>query len=221
MQSTKMRNLISWLMNHITLAEYLGTENIPPTGPVIIATNHLSRLDIPLLLCNPVRKDLTGLVATKYLTYPVLNWIIRSIGAIWIDREIADFGAIHVASDALQKGIALGISPEGTRSSKTHGLLQGKAGVVLLALKSGAPIVPVGVYGTETGVKKLLTFRKPHMIARFGKALSIPAINALHRTEDLLRWTDEVMCRIAAQLPESYRGFYKDHPRLKELLATS
>jgi 1-acyl-sn-glycerol-3-phosphate acyltransferase len=221
MQREKMRNILCWLMDRITWAEYFGTENIPTTGPVIIATNHLSRLDIPLLLGNPVRRDLTGLVATKYLTFPVLNWIIRSIGAIWIDREIADFGAIRVAAEALQKGVALGISPEGTRSSKTHGLLQGKAGVVLLALKSGAPIVPVGVFGTETGVKKLLTFRKPHMIAKFGKAITIPAINALHRTEDLLRWTDEVMCRIGALLPESYRGFYKDHPRLKELLATS
>lgn len=219
MKKEKLYDILCWLMDHITRAEYLGTENIPPKGPVIIATNHLSRLDIPMLLCNPVRKDLTGLVTTKYLTYPGLSWIIRKIGAIWIDREIADFGAIRVASEALQKGIALGISPEGTRS-KTHGLLPGKPGVVLLALKSGAPIIPVGVSGTESGVKKLLTFRKPHMIARFGKAISIPAINALHRTEDLLRWTDEVMCRIAALLPESYRGFYKDHPRLKELLAT-
>jgi 1-acyl-sn-glycerol-3-phosphate acyltransferase len=219
MQREKMRNILCWLMDHITRAEYLGMENIPPSGPVIIATNHLSRLDIPLLLCNPVRKDLTGLVATKYLNFPVLNWIINSIGPIWIDREIADFGAIRVASEALQKGVSLGISPEGTRASKTHGLLQAKAGVVLLALKSGAPIVPVGVYGTESGVKKLFTFRKPHMIARFGKAFTIPAINALHRAEELLRWTDEVMCRIGAMLPESYRGFYRDHPRLKELLA--
>lgn len=221
MQREKMRNLLCWLIKHITRSEYLGTENIPCGGPVIIATNHLSRLDIPLLLCNPVRIDLTGLVATKYLHYPVINWIVNSIGPVWIDREIADFGAIRVASEALQKGVSLGISPEGTRSSKTHGLLKGKAGVVLLAIKSGAPIVPVGVYGTESGVKKLLTFRRPHMIANFGRAFKIPALNALHRTEELLRWTDEVMCRIAAQLPEKYWGLYKDHPRLKELLATS
>ncbi len=221
MQREKMRNLLCWLMDHITRTEYFGTENIPLKGPVIIATNHLSRLDIPLLLCNPVRTDLTGLVATKYQTFPVLNWIINSIGPVWIDREIADFGAIRVASEALQKGISMGISPEGTRSSKTHGLLKGKAGVVLLAIKSGAPIVPVGVYGTETGVKRLLTLRKPHMIANFGKAFKIPALNALHRTEELLRWTDEVMCRIAAQLPEKYRGLYKDHPRLKKLLAAA
>ena len=221
MKKEKLYNILCWLMDHITHSEYLGTENITIQGPVIIATNHLSRLDIPLLLCNPVRKDLTGLVATKYLTFPGLSWVIRTIGPIWIDREIADFGAIRVAYEALQKGIALGISPEGTRSSKTHGLMKAKAGVVLIALKSGAPIVPVGVYGTESGVKRLLTFRKPHMIARFGKAFTIPAISALHRTEELLRWTDEVMCRIAAQLPENYRGLYKDHPRLKELLATS
>ena len=220
MKKEKLVDILTWLMTHLTRAEYLGTENIPCNGSVIIATNHLSRLDIPLLLCNPVRKDLTGLVTTKYLTFPVLNWVIRTVDAIWIDREIADFGAIRVANEALMKGIALGISPEGTRS-KTHELLQGKPGVVLLALKSGAPIVPVGVSGTESGVKKLLTFRHPHMIARFGKAFSIPAINALRRSEELLRWTDEVMCRIAALLPESYRGFYKDHPRLKDLLVTS
>jgi 1-acyl-sn-glycerol-3-phosphate acyltransferase len=220
MKREKLVEILSWLMKRLTQAEYIGLENIPCDGPVIVAINHLSRLDIPLLLVNPVRKDLTGLVATKYLTYPVLNWIIRTVGAIWIDREVADFGAIRIASEALQKGIALGISPEGTRT-KNGGLLPGKAGIVLLALKSGAPIVPVGITGTESGVKKLLTFRRPHLIARFGKAFSIPAINALHRAEELKHWTDEVMCRIGALLPESYRGFYRDHPRLKELLATT
>jgi 1-acyl-sn-glycerol-3-phosphate acyltransferase len=212
MKRPQLYNILSWLMKHLTRSEYLGVEHIPAQGPVIIATNHLSRLDIPLLLCNPVRDDITALVTTKYLTFPVINWILRTAD------DIADFGAIRVASDALRRGISLGISPEGTRS-KTGALLQGKPGVVLLALKSGAPIVPVGLTGTGTGVRKLLTLCRPRMQASFGEAFTIPEIHPGHRSEELKRWTDEVMCRIAALLPEPYRGFYRNHPRLKELLA--
>ena len=220
MERAKLRRIIGWLMDHITRTTYTDLEYLPESGPVIIATNHLSRLDIPVLLCNPRRKDITGLVATKYLTYPVLNWIIKTAGAIWVDREIADFGAIRVANDALKKGVALGISPEGTRS-KTHGLIEGKSGVVLIALKSGAPIVPVGLWGTETGMKRLLTFRKPILFARFGPAFHIPPVERTSRTAELKRWTEEVMCRIAVLLPEAYRGIYKDHPCTKALLQST
>jgi 1-acyl-sn-glycerol-3-phosphate acyltransferase len=219
MKRETLRNILCWLMDHITKSTYYGLENIPASGPVIIATNHLSRLDIPLIFCNPRRDDLTALVTTKYLKYPGLSWILRTEKVVWIDRDIADFGAIRVASEALKKGVSLGISPEGTRS-KNHGLAAAKSGVVLLAMKSGAPIVPVGVWGTETGMKRLLTFRKPIMFARFGQAFQIPPVDRENRTEDLKRWTDEVMCRIAVLIPEAYRGIYKDHPITKSLLAS-
>lgn len=220
MKRETLQNIICWLMDHITRTTYTGLENIPKTGPVIIATNHLSQLDTPVLLCNPVRKDLTALIADKYLHAFVLGWILRTIGAIWINREIADFGALRLANDALKKGLPLGVSPEGTRS-KTGGLIQGKSGVVLIALKSGAPIVPVGVWGTETGFKRLLTFRKPIMFANFGPAFHIPSADPENRTAELQHWTEEVMCRIALQLPEAYRGIYRDHPILQSLLKTS
>lgn len=217
MQTATLQKSLCWLMDHLTRTTYYDLENIPTSGPLIIAINHLSRLDIPVVYCNPRRKDLTALVTDKYLRYPVINWILKTAGAIWIDREIADFGAIRVANEALKKGIALGISPEGTRS-KSHSMIEGKSGVVLIALKSGAPILPVGVWGTETGVSRLLTFRKPVMFARFGKPFRIPSVERTSRTAELKRWTDEVMCRIAALLPESYRGIYKDHPITQKLL---
>jgi 1-acyl-sn-glycerol-3-phosphate acyltransferase len=218
MKRASLQKILTIAIKVLTRIHYEGLENIPTEGQVIIATNHLSRMDIPVLFCNPVRKDLIALVTTKYLAHPILKWIINTAEGIWINRDIADFSAIHVASQALQKGIALGISPEGTRS-KVGGLLLGKPGVVMLALKSGAPIVPVGLQGTRGAFKKALTLRRPHIIARFGKAFHIPELHAGHRSEELKLWTDEVMCRIAALLPEELRGVYANYSRVKELLA--
>jgi len=205
MKRETLQNIISWLMDHITKTTYYGVENLPAKGPLIVATNHLSHLDIPVLLCNPRRRDITALVTTKYQKSFPLNWILKTEEVIWLDREIADFGAVRLASEALKGGIALGISPEGTRS-KTGGLIPAKSGTVLIALKSEAPIVPVGVWGTETGFKRLCTLRKPVMFARFGQAFHIPKFDRSKHAEELKHWTDEIMCRIAVLLPESYRG---------------
>ena len=112
----------------------------------------------------------------------------------------------------------MGIAPEGTRSD-TSQLIEGKPGTVLLAIKTGAPIVPVGLAGTEDTIKRLFTFRKAHIVARFGKPFTIAEIPRENREQALQKATDEVMCRIAVLLPEKYWGFYKDHPRLKELVA--
>ena len=109
-----------------------------------------------------------------------------------------------------------GYHPKGTRST-TGGLLPGKSGIIFLALRSGVPIVPVGITGTATGVHELVRFRKPKMKATFGPAFTIPEIGRENREEEMQRWTDEVMCRIAILLPEEYRGVYRGHPRVKEL----
>lgn len=207
-----------YLFDHITVTRFLGTENIPKEGGIIVATNHMSRMDIPLLFVNPVRPDITALVTDKYLKYPFINWFIKTAGAIYIDRERADFGAFREAQKLIKSGVSMGIAPEGTRS-KIGELMEGKAGMILLAIRSGAPIVPVGLAGTDTAFKRFLSFRKPTLTARFGKPYQIDELPRENREEAMKIAIDEIMCRIASLLPPRYWGYYKDHPRLQELIA--
>ncbi len=218
MKRPTLHSIIRFLMRVLTDTEYRNLEYLPSSGPVIIATNHLSRMDIPLLFVTPTRNDVTALVTTKYKSYPLIRWFSDTAEAIWLDRDTADFGAFRSAAAELKKGRAMGISPEGTRSN-TGGLLPGKPGTVLLALRTGAPIVPVGLTGTENASAILLRLGRPKMTATFGPPFEIPPIGKDTREEDLQRATDEVMCRIAACLPPAYRGVYADHPRLQEILA--
>ena len=215
---TRLQRLIQWLIKALTNTQFIGAENLPPEGGVIVATNHVSRLDIPVLFVNPARPDITALVANKYLRYPLFRWITESAGGIWIDRSTADFAAFSKSMELLRSGRALGIAPEGTRST-THALIEGKPGTVLLAQRSGLPVVPVGIAGSDTATGKMLTFRKPTITAVFGKPVILPPAPRENREQVMQQQTDEIMCRIAALLPESYRGAYANHPRTLELLA--
>lgn len=214
---SQLTGILRFLMRQLTRTEYVGTENIPKEGKVIIATNHMSRLDIPVLYMNPVRTDLTALIADKYKEYPLFVFLIESAGGVWLDRSKADFSAFRDAITILEKGVAMGIAPEGTRSTSGQ-LLEGKPGTVLLALKTNAPIVPVGIAGTDEGVQQLKQLKRPKMTAHFGPAFSLPPLDRNNRAAELKRYADEIMCRIAVLLPEKYHGFYAGHPRLNELM---
>jgi 1-acyl-sn-glycerol-3-phosphate acyltransferase len=220
MNSHKLRSIINWLMKRLTISEFSGLENIPSSGGVLIACNHMSRMDIPLLFVTPNRPEMTALVTTKYLKYPLLRWFIVTAEGIWLDRDTADFSAFRKAVEALKMGKAVGIAPEGTRST-TASLLEGKPGTALLALRAGVPIIPTAIIGTEDSVEKLLHLKKPHIIARYGKPIIPPALDRNNREGQLEHLTTEIMCRIAAMLPEKYHGFYAGHPRLKQILAES
>jgi len=218
MKSHRLRSIIGFLMKQLTRTEFIGVENIPPEGGVLIACNHMSRLDIPVLFITPNRPEITALVTTKYLKYPLLRWFIVTAEGIWLDRDTADFSAFRKAVEALKQGKALGIAPEGTRS-QTAKLIEGKPGTALLALRTGVPIVPVAIVGTEDGMSKLLRLKRPRITAEYGKPIIPPKLDRSNREGQLQYLTDEVMCRIAAMMPQKYHGFYADHPRLKELLA--
>ncbi|HNS07564.1 MAG TPA: lysophospholipid acyltransferase family protein [Anaerolineaceae bacterium] len=218
MKSHRLRSIIGFLMKQLTRTEFIGVENIPPEGGVLIACNHMSRLDIPVLFITPNRPEITALVTTKYLKYPLLRWFIVTAEGIWLDRDTADFSAFRKAVEALKQGKALGIAPEGTRS-QTAKLIEGKPGTALLALRTGVPIVPVAIVGTEDGMSKLLRLKRPRITAEYGKPIIPPKLDRSNREGQLQNLTDEVMCRIAAMMPQKYHGFYADHPRLKELLA--
>jgi len=209
MKREKPQRLVHFLINKLTRTEFFDVENIPASGGVIIAINHLNYMDTPVLFVNPRRKDITALVTTKYQKNLFMRWFTESARAIWIDRDVADFTAIRKAAKVLADGWALGIAPEGTRS-KTGQLQEGKPGTIMLAAKTKVPIVPVGITGTEHSIKRILRFKRPKINVRFGPAFTIPEFKPGDRSEELKYWTDELMRRIAALLPQEYRGVYAD-----------
>lgn len=218
MKRETLQKIIRGLLTTLARVEFRGLENLPLEGGLIVATNHMSRMDTLHLFINPRRTDITALVADKYKKYPVFNWVLDTGEVIWLDRDKADFAAFRLAAEVLKRGVALGIAPEGTRS-QTGQLQEGKPGTALLALKANVPIVPVGIAGTEAYFHRLLTLRRPHVVLTFGPAFQLPPLDRDNRDESLKNMTEEIMARIAALLPEKYWGFYKDNPRAKELAA--
>jgi 1-acyl-sn-glycerol-3-phosphate acyltransferase len=215
-----LRFIIKWMFKLLTRVEVSGLENVPAEGGLILAVNHFSRIDPPLLYVVMKRTDFTGLAADKYKNYPFIRFIVETVGGIWINREDADIRALREALDYLKGGGILGIAPEGTRS-KTNGLLHAKTGVAYLADKAKTPVLPVAIYGTSDAMRKLSRLQRPRLYVRFGKLLQLPAIERHDRENGLRKNTDEIMCHIAAMLPEMYRGEYSDYPRLKELLTAN
>ena len=219
MKRETLQKIVKWGIKTFTKAEFIGLEHIPSQGGVILATNHMSRIDIPLLFANPVRPDITALVTDKYQSYAFFKWFTLTAGGIWIDRTKADFTAFRLAAEVLEQGRALGIAPEGTRSEGE--LLEGKSGTVLLALKTDAPVIPVGIAGTETCNEAWKHLRRPHLVTRFGAPLTFAPLERDNRDAQLQQDTTELMCQIAALLPEKYHGFYKGYPRIKEIQAAA
>ena len=218
MKFKTVRSIVRFIMNIIADVEVVGMDKLPQ-GNVILAANHLGRLDTAVLLCAIDREDIIMAVAEKYKDHPFFGAIGRSVDAIWLNRFEADFSALREILTRMKKGGLMVIAPEGTRS-KTEALQEGKMGVAFLASKSGYPILPVALTGTEDRgvVANLKSFRRSKIKAVAGELFTIEIPKGKGREEAMRNATDEIMCQIAANLPESYRGVYKDFPRVKELL---
>lgn len=219
MQYKALRSIVRFLMKIITDIEINGLEKLPE-GNVIVAANHLGRLDTAALLCILDREDIIMPVAEKYKNHPLYGAIGRSANAIWLNRFDADYSAFRQILDRMKQGGLLVIAPEGTRS-KTEALQEGKMGVAFLASKSGYPVLPVAVTGTEDRliVENIKHFRRSKIIATAADLFYIDIPQGKGREEAMRQATDEIMCQIGALLPEKYRGVYANHPRLKELLS--
>lgn len=212
-----LRSIVRLFMSLITEIEVHGIEKLPE-GNVIAAANHLGRLDTAALLCIIDREDIIMPVAEKYKNHPFFGAIGRAVNAIWLNRFEADYAALRKILERMKQGGMLVIAPEGTRS-KTEALQPAKLGVAFLAGKSGYPVLPVAVTGTEDRaiLENLKRFRKSKIIVQAGELFHIEIPHGKGREEAMRQATDEIMCQIGALLPENYRGVYADHPRLKEL----
>ena len=211
---------IRFLVRTLTKFKVENQERLPKTGGVLITTNHLSRLDTPILLAITDREDLVAIIAKKYQEKPFFKWVLEKVGTmVWMDRTATDFSAMREALDQLRHGAIVGVAPEGTRSRELLGLLEGKPGAALMAARASVPIVPVGIIGSEEINAHFLKLKRPPVTVWVGEPYMLPELDQEDRQGWLSRNTDEIMCRIAALLPPKYRGFYEDHPRLMELLA--
>lgn len=187
---TLVKNLLRMFFV-VTLRLHIeGTENIPKDGPLVIASNHLSLLDPPVLGTAATRK--VHFMAKQELFVPVLGTIYKILGAFPVRRGGADRAAIKHGIEILQNEKVLAIFPEGTRS-KTGQLGKAEPGALMMASKVKAPIVPACVIGTDY---KRYGRIWPKVTVRFGKPIYFPADAGVNK--DLLRsMTDELMEHIA------------------------
>ena len=214
-----LRFLIRILLNLIARFELRGKENVPLTGGMILAANHNGILDIFMVYYGIDRTDLFIPLAEKFGKIGWIRWFARHLNFLFVDRFNPDLKAIRKMITLMENGKCLAIAPEGTRSL-TGALNEGKPGVAYLAARSGFPVVPIAITGTADRVvlENVKRFRKSHITLTGGKPFIIPSLPNKDRDEALQIYTDEIMCQIAALLPEHQRGYYKDFPRVKELL---
>ncbi|MFC1897532.1 lysophospholipid acyltransferase family protein [Chloroflexota bacterium] len=200
------RTKIRVLLKLLTHCQVKGKENIPRQGPLLIVANHISLVDPPLLGVSLGRKVI--FMAKKELFHSrVISYFMSILGAFPVHRKQLDRQAIRQAYQVLADGLPLVMFPEGTRSPNNR-LLPALPGSALIALRSGAPILPVGIIGTEKirGLTWLL--HRPHIIVKIGHPFYLPQVSSKSAKTDLTELADFIMERIAELLPLEYRGDY-------------
>jgi 1-acyl-sn-glycerol-3-phosphate acyltransferase len=186
-----------------------GTENLPPRPQgCVLAVNHLNWTDIHLLGASlPLSHRPWWIAKVELFGSRVIAWWLREMQVIPIKRGKRDLTALVAAEEALRDGAALVIFPEGHRSDNGQ-LQEGKSGAVRLAVRSGCPIVPIAIWGTEHGLGGAAT-RKPIRL-HIGKPYHPTVENPDHiPTSEMNELTDELMLRIAELMPEQYWGHYR------------
>jgi 1-acyl-sn-glycerol-3-phosphate acyltransferase len=183
-----------------------GVENVPTTGPVMLAPNHLAWADIPLV-AYPMKRRVHYMAKIELFEQPVLGGYITRLGAFPVRRGEGDRESLRVAERLLAEGKLVGVFPEGHRSDN-HALIHAMPGVALIAMRANAPVVPVAIWGSEDCFHGKYGPWAPTVLVRYGEPMTLGEPGKKRTGDDLKRATDEIMLRIAAMLPEQYRGVY-------------
>jgi 1-acyl-sn-glycerol-3-phosphate acyltransferase len=213
-----------WLLKYIFLGPLLamlgrpkveGLENIPRSGPAILASNHLAVMDsfyLPLV----VRRRITFLAKAEYFTGTGLKgwlsrWFFTSVGQVPIDRNDSDAAqaALRTAERLLGEGKLLGMYPEGTRSPDGR-LYKGKTGMGRLALQTGVPVIPVAMIGTNVVNPPGSTMlRFGRVTVRFGKPMDFSRFEGMAGNRFIERAvTDEVIYELMGLTGQEYVDIY-------------
>jgi len=182
-------------------------ERVPVVGPVILASNHASFLDPPLVGA-PLRRMVNYLARDTLFDLPVVGTLLRAWQVVPVDREGGGAAGLKGILDRLLAGGAILLFPEGTRTSDGR-LQKARSGVGLVVIKSRAPVVPVRVFGTFEAMRRHRLVPRPHRVAiKYGQPLDFEALRAEARTcakprlrEVYQQVAHEIMAAIAALEP--------------------
>jgi 1-acyl-sn-glycerol-3-phosphate acyltransferase len=186
--------------------EVLGEENVPPYGPVILACNHMAFTDPPLLVAA-IPRPLHFMGKRELFGNPLGKFLMQGFHVFPYNRGRASAETLRTLLGLLEQDRAVVVFPEGTRS-KSHTLQEAQLGVVYLALKSQAPILPVGVTGTQNMKAWHMPAPLCRLTASIGPPFTLPVIEGRAPRPVMESMLRMIMERVAMQLPPEFRGVY-------------
>jgi 1-acyl-sn-glycerol-3-phosphate acyltransferase len=213
--------LVDGLTSVICRIENDEIVKIPAHGPLILATNHIGSIEVPLLLAQVRSRRVISLAKIETWDNRVMGWLFNVWESIPIRRGEVDMEALRHCLTCLTAGDILAVAPEGTRSRDGE-LLEGRPGIVLIALRSGAPILPIVHWGVEDFPKNIKRLKRTDFHIRVGKPFTLDAMGDKVDSKLRQEMADEIMYQLAILMPEKYHGKYADtiHPPVKYLRFT-
>lgn len=200
--------LAKLVLRLVTRWEVRGKENVSTDGPLVVASNHLSVADPPVLAAS-IQRRVVFMAKVESFRHPIQGPLVRGFGAFPVRRGQVDREALRWAQETLKSGLALGMFPEGTRSVAAK-LQEGRPGTALVALRGGAPILPVAVTGTERVRGIGFIFARVPITVNIGQPFVLPPVDGKLTRDQLAKATKVIMERIAELLPAGYRDEHGD-----------
>jgi 1-acyl-sn-glycerol-3-phosphate acyltransferase len=190
-----------------------GLENVPRQGAFLVVANHCSNLDPPTLgwaVGYKVGRVVHFMAKDEMRRWPVLGWLAAQAGVFFVRRGEADRAAQRNATELLESGRPIALFPEGTRS-RDGAMKRARPGAVLIAIRTGAPILPVGISGTQRLLPgSAWLVRRSRITVHIGEPLTLEhRPNGRLGREELAAESERVMKAVAALLPEEQRGAYR------------
>lgn len=195
-----------------------GRENIPRQGPYLVLINHISHLDMVLVLAVAPLMKFRFLISRRWVQRRRFRSVLQWLGAIPVSFEpgAMNCGAVRQGLRTLQGAVVLGFAPEATISPP--GLLQGKRGAGFLASRADIPILPVGIINTDRVISNAKRLRRTEVELHIGKPFKLPRPDpSLGRRDQLDAYRHYIMIRIASLIPARYHGRYAGDPALAAL----
>jgi 1-acyl-sn-glycerol-3-phosphate acyltransferase len=207
-----LRPVFRLVFHILSKVKISGWENIPAQGPYLIAYNHISHIEPPMVITFwPVTPEALG--AVEVWQRPGQDLLARLYHGIAINRDEPEHKPLKMIIAALQSGKPLCMAPEGRRAHQP-GMNRARPGAAFIVEKTGVPVVPVAILGTSDEIlPRAIHFQRPPLEMRIGKPFHLPPVEGkgAERHKSLQSNADLIMLAIASMMPPEYHGVYL-HP---------